>query len=528
MSPSEQASPDHPVRAARTLIIDLPGPDLDAESASLMAEFGFGGVCLFSRNVSTPERTAKLVRDIRGLLGPGALIGIDQEGGAVLRRLDVPLPPAPMGLSAAVLGEGFGSETVHNETVQNAAAHEAGAIAARGLIELGINWNYAPCLDVNVDPANPVIGERSFGADPQVVARLGVAWALGCESAGVLSAVKHFPGHGDTAQDSHLTLPTVNKTRAELEAGGWLPFRAAVRAGVGSVMTAHIVYPALDPELPATLSPAVLSGLLRRDWGYDGVVVTDATDMRAIRDRYPNGQAGPLALNAGADAVLSCGHGDHTVHREHAEALERALADGTLSGVRLREALGRLARAARQFPGTPRPYPEAQRQLDQGQIDGWARASVTRLETFAPLNPGQDVLLLVPEGAGVGGPYGEFLSGKALSDALQRFLPRLHAVVLGQEDTEQAQALKVQALLARFPDAPVLVATTDRWQVPSSLLALVPLLQPRRTVHLAVWNPYLAARLPFPALLSYGFRPSNLEALGYALISGEAPGRLPV
>ncbi len=517
MPPSDQASLDHQIRAARTLIIDLPGPDLDGESAALMAEFGFGGVCLFSRNVSTPERTAKLVRDIRSLLGPGALIGIDQEGGAVLRRLDVPLTPAPMGLSAAVLGEGFGTEAQ-----QNAAAHEAGAIAARGLLELGINWNYAPCLDVNVDPANPVIGERSFGADPQVVARLGVAWALGCESAGVLSAVKHFPGHGDTAQDSHLTLPTVNKTRAELEAGEWLPFRAAVRAGVGSVMTAHIVYPALDPELPATLSPAVLSGLLRRDWGYDGVVVTDATDMRAIRDRYPHGQAGPLALNAGADAVLSCGHGDHAVHREHAEALEQALADGTLPELRLREALGRLARAARRFPGTPRPYLEAQRQLDQEQIDGWARASVTRLGTLAPLNPGQDVLLLVPEGAGVGGPYGESLSGEALNIALEGFLPHLHTALLGHDDTTQ-----VQALLDRFPDASVLVATTDRWQVPPSMLSLVPHLQLRRTIHLAVWNPYLAAQLPFPALLSYGFRASNLEALGHALISGESPGRLP-
>ncbi|WP_310582194.1 glycoside hydrolase family 3 N-terminal domain-containing protein [Deinococcus sp.] len=518
----ERASLNRPIRAARTLIIDLPGPDLDVESASLMAEFGFGGVCLFTRNVSTPERTSKLVRDIRDVLGPEILIGIDQEGGAVLRRLDVPLPPAPMGLSAAVLGEGFG-----NEAEQNAAAHEAGAIAARGLAELGINWNYAPCLDVNIDPANPVIGERSFGADPQVVARLGVAWALGCESAGVLSAVKHFPGHGDTAQDSHLTLPTVDKSRAELEATEWLPFRAAVRAGVGSVMTAHIVYPALDPELPATLSPAVLSGLLRRDWGYDGVVVTDATDMRAIRDRYPNGQAGPLALSAGADAALSCGHGDHAVHREHAEALERALANGSLPEARLREALGRLARAAQQFPGLPRPYPEAQRQLDQQQIDGWARASVTRLGAFSPMNPGQDVLLLVPEGVGVGGPYGEFLSGEALSAALKRSLPHLHTALLGVQDTSQAQFIQAQALLAHFPDAPVMVATTDRWQVPPSLLSLVPVLQLRNTLHLAVWNPYLAVQLPFPALITYGFQASNLEALRHTLISGEIRGRLP-
>lgn len=498
----------------RALIVDLPGPDLDPASADLLREYGFGGVCLFARNVSTPERTARLVSDIRSILGPDALIGIDQEGGAVLRRLDVPMPPAPMGLSAALLGL--------PEDEQRTQAFLAGAIAARGLLELGINWNYAPDLDVNVNPLNPVIGERSFGADPQVVARLGVAWAQGSEAAGVLSAVKHFPGHGDTFQDSHLTLPTVAKSRSELEATEWLPFHAAVNAGVGSIMTAHIIYPALDSERPATLSAAVLTGLLRDEWGYDGVVVTDATDMKAIRDHYPNGQAGPLALIAGADAALSCGHGDDTTHREHAAAMQRALASGDLSEARLRQALARLQRAAQRFPGTPRPYTDAQKQADQAQVEAWGRASITRTGTVEALDPAEPVLLLVSQGAGAGGPYGEFLSGAALTTALQRALPHLQMALLPVNDT--LPALK---LLGEFPNAPVLLATTDRWSIPPTYRELTPLLQTRRTIQLALWNPYQALELPFPALISYGFRRGNLDALSQALISGEAPGHLP-
>ena len=503
----------------RTLIVDLPGPDLDAGSAALLARYMFGGVCLFLRNVTTPQRTARLVQDIRAVLGPEALIAIDQEGGAVLRRLDTAQVPAPMGLSAALLGRSEGEQV--------AAAREAGAIAARGLLELGINWNYAPTLDVNVNPANPVIGERSFGADPELVARLGVAWAQGSEAAGVLSTVKHFPGHGDTVLDSHLTLPRVAKSREQLEATEWVPFRAAVRAGVGSVMTAHIVYPALDPERPATLSRAVLSGLLRGEWGYDGVIVTDAADMLAIRDHYPAGSAGPLSLMAGADAVLNCGHGDERTHHEYAQAVTRAYENGQLPEARLEEALRRLARAARQFPGTPRPYPEPQKRADQETVDGWYRAGITRLErgkaVAQALDPAGVVLLLAPRDGDVGGPYNEYLSGEALAAALGSFLPALHTALLSQPDDMEA----ARELLALYPAAPVLLASTGRWAVPPAFRTLEGELRGRQVQHLAIWNPYLALELPYPALLSYGFRPGNLHALGQALLSGQAGGRLP-
>lgn len=481
----------------RTLIIDLPGPDLTPEQARFLSTHGFGGVCLFARNFSTPQRTAQLVSDIRDALGHDALIATDQEGGAVLRRLDRPHAPTPQALGV------IGSEE---------AAREAGRIAARGLIELGINWNYAPSLDVNVNPLNPVIGERAYGSDPDLVARLGVAWALGSEEEGVMSAVKHFPGHGDTTQDSHLTLPTVNKSRAELEETEWRPFRAAVAAGVGSIMTAHIVYPALDAVQPATLSPAFLTGLLRTDWHYDGVVVTDATDMHAIADRHPHGEAAPLALLAGADAVLTCGHGALTTHAEHAAALQRALDQGRLSPERVAQAISRVERAAARFPGTPRPYSQSQQLADESQIETWAAQSISFSGSRPTLDLTAPVLLIVPETSDLGGPYGDAPSGAALADALRPYFPALQVVLLRGDP---AQAL---ALLGQFPAAPVLFATTNRWSLSPVQTEVVRALHEREQVlHLALWNPEHAAALPFPALVSHGFRPANLRAVAQAL-----------
>lgn len=483
----------------RTLIVDLPGPDLTPDQGRFLAAHGFGGVCLFARNITTPERTARLVRDLRDALGHDALVATDQEGGAVLRRLDVPLPPTPQALG--VIGSG-------------AAAREAGAVAARGLIELGINWNFAPSLDVNSNPHNPVIGERSFSADPAEVARLGVAWALGSEAAGVMSSVKHFPGHGDTAQDSHLTLPTVTKPRAELEATEWLPFRAAAQAGVGSVMTAHILYPALDPQRPATLSPAALTGLLRQEWGYGGVVVTDATDMRAIADHYPRGTAAPAALAAGADAVLSCGHGQLVPHAEHARALADALAARQLDPARVAEAQDRLARAALRFPGTPRPYPPAQRGADEQATQDWAARSLRWQGTPPALDPARPVLLVAPQSAALGGPYGDFLGGEALAASLRNVFPHLQVALHGGQDASAAEAL-----LARFPGAPVLLATTGRWGVSAAEAGLATGLRRDRrpALHLALWSPETVGALGLPAIVTHGFRPVNLLALNTAL-----------
>ncbi|AFZ66748.1 beta-N-acetylhexosaminidase [Deinococcus peraridilitoris] len=505
-------SPDPAVN--RCVIVDLPAPDLDARWREHLQRHGFGGVCLFRRNIENRAQLLTLVRDIREVLGQDALIGIDQEGGAVLRVLETPQVPAPMALGAANDPE---------------LAREIGAVTARGLIELGINWNFAPVLDINNNPDNPVIGERSFGADPQLVARLGLAWAQGLESAGVMSSVKHFPGHGDTSVDSHLALPVVNKTREVLEAVEWLPFQAAARAGVGSFMTAHILYPALDAELPATLSPRILTDLLRGEWGYDGVVVTDSTDMLAIAERFPNGEGAPLSLIAGADAVLACTHGDLAAQERQVAALSRAVQDGRLTRARVQEATRRLNAAARRFPTTPRPQDSAQRQHDEATCEYAALKAVTSYGNVTLPNGTDRVLLIAPSGAAVGGPYEDALCGSELTRQLQRAFPKLLSVLYSPTlDAQQAECFlhTVREAAADF----VLLASSSRWAFTSAEQRLIDgvLALPGPVLHLALWNPYHVTAVDAPALITYGFRSNTLQAVRAVLQGAPALGRLPI
>ena len=221
---------------------------------------------------------------------------------------------------------------------------------ARGLRSLGINWNFAPVLDVNNNPGNPVIAERSFGEDPDEVARLAAAWMRGSLREGVACCVKHFPGHGDTATDSHHALPVVDKSIAELEALELRPFRALAHAhgatpAAPSVMTAHIVYPQIDPEHPATLSRPVLTGLLRENIGYDGVVITDALMMKAVHDKYGHALGAVMALQAGADMPLAQGTLDEQAAT--VKAIEQALQRRPPAAGRREEVRGAPGRARR-------------------------------------------------------------------------------------------------------------------------------------------------------------------------------------
>ena len=187
-----------------------------------------------------------------------------------------------------------------------ALAEDVGAAVSRGLRSLGINWNFAPVVDVNNNTLNPVIAERSFGEDPRSATRLAGAWMRGALREGLACSIKHFPGHGDTHVDSHHDLPVVDKPLSELKRLELLPFEA-LRHEAPAMMTAHIVYPQLDAEHPATLSRVILGDLLRTEWGYDGVVITDSLVMKAIHDRYGHDRAAVLALQAGADMVMALG-----------------------------------------------------------------------------------------------------------------------------------------------------------------------------------------------------------------------------
>jgi beta-N-acetylhexosaminidase len=311
--------------AGQLIMIRFPGTELDAATADFLRANGVRAVCLFRQNMVDAEQLTRLTRELRAVMGPDALIGVDQEGGAVMRSTWVPAAPAAMALGAA------------DDTT---LARSVGAAVARAVKALGCNWNFAPVLDLNNNPDNPVIAERSFGADPRRATELAMAWMEGSESEGVACCVKHFPGHGDTNVDSHRDLPSVDKPLDELERFEFAPFRLACRRAP-AMMTAHIVYPALDPEFPATLSRRILTGLLREQWQYRGVIITDGMDMHAIAGRYGAGQAAVRALAAGADMVMALGTAQ--TQQETLDAIAGALEAGTLTMEQVNRRLARLS-----------------------------------------------------------------------------------------------------------------------------------------------------------------------------------------
>jgi beta-N-acetylhexosaminidase len=215
-----------------------------------------------------------------------------------------------------------------------------GAALAHELRACGVRWDFAPVVDVDTNPANPVIGDRSFGDDPELVGRLGAAMIEGLQQGGVAACAKHFPGHGDTELDSHLELPAVDHSPARLAEVELPPFRAAIAAGVASIMTAHVVVRELDDRLPATLSPSVIAGLLREELGFDGVVVSDDLEMKAVARGWSPGEAAVLAAEAGCDLLPFCSLHDAQV--EGVEALVRAAESGRLSWKAVEAAVGRI------------------------------------------------------------------------------------------------------------------------------------------------------------------------------------------
>jgi beta-N-acetylhexosaminidase len=311
----------------------FPGEEVHQEFAELVKDGLCGGAIVFRRNLTSVEQAAKLARSLLSLRAPSPLLlAIDQEGGRVQRLYD-PFPELPP-------MRAFG------ETKKKTLALRAGRLIAECLSVVGFNQNYAPVLDVDSNPANPVIGDRSFSRDPSTVARLGSAYIEGLQSAGVAACGKHFPGHGDTSEDSHYALPTLAHDRERLENVELVPFRAAARTGVASIMTAHIMFLAIDASLPATLSKPVLS-LLRDEIGYDGVIVSDDLEMKAIADHYGIPDAAVRAIRAGCDQLLVCHH--PALLAEAHRAICDAVLKGTLEKSRVLEAAARVARLKETF-----------------------------------------------------------------------------------------------------------------------------------------------------------------------------------
>ncbi|HYB54332.1 MAG TPA: beta-N-acetylhexosaminidase [Thermoanaerobaculia bacterium] len=313
------------------VLTGIPDLQLDAAVRRRLERLQPGGIVLFRRNVGPPDELAALIRGLRGVLGPKCLIAIDQEGGRVA-RLGAPFTEWP---PMRRLGE----------TRNAGLARAAGRAIGRELSSVGINCDFAPVLDVDSNPENPVIGDRSFGRDPALVARLGCAFSRGLAEAGLIPCGKHFPGHGDTALDSHLALPRVDRSRRELMRCEIAPFRRAVRSGVPMLMSAHVLYPALDAELPATLSRAIMTELLRGQLGFRGVLVSDDLAMQALAGHGTVGELAVSALAAGCDLLLACQSLE--AGEEAVAALKSALRRGRLDPARAREALARVRRLRR-------------------------------------------------------------------------------------------------------------------------------------------------------------------------------------
>ncbi|MGW2599309.1 glycoside hydrolase family 3 protein [Streptomyces klenkii] len=304
---------------------------------------GLASVGLFGRNIASPEQLAALTARLRAERGD-VLVAIDEEGGDVTRLEARTGSSFPGNLALGA---------VDDTGLTRAVARELG----RRLAECGVNLNWAPSADVNSDPDNPVIGVRSFGADPRLVARHTAAYVEGLQSAGVAACTKHFPGHGDTAVDSHHDMPRIDAGLGTLRERELVPFRAAVAAGTKAVMSAHILLPALDPGLPATLSPAALHGLLRAPvagggLGFDGLIVTDGMEMRAISGTYGIERGSVLALAAGADAIcVGGGLADEDTVLRLRDALVAAVRAGELPEERLADAAARVRALARWTSG---------------------------------------------------------------------------------------------------------------------------------------------------------------------------------
>jgi beta-N-acetylhexosaminidase len=286
--------------AGEVLICGFDGQDVGPELKEILRETKPLGLILFARNLSVPEANIELCRRLKSLRANPEhplMLSVDQEGGRVARLKEGMTRWPPMAR--------LGAWHRYDPRGARHAATAVGEALAREVRAIGFDLDYAPVLDVHTNPNNPVIGDRALSTDPEAVAELGAAWVRGMQGAGVGACGKHFPGHGDTDTDSHLTLPKISHDLRRLEAVEWRPFRAAIEAGVSSLMTAHVLMEACDGTI-ATLSELLLTTHLRERMGYRGIILSDDVDMRALADHYAMTEVGRLGMRAGVDVFLAC------------------------------------------------------------------------------------------------------------------------------------------------------------------------------------------------------------------------------
>lgn len=331
-------------KIGQMMFAGVAGTALQQETSSLIHDFKVGGMILYGNNLETTTQSVNLVNDLMKANADNRLplfIGTDQEGGNVV-RLPRALTNFPTNQKIGAINEARFS-------------YEIGSLLGEQLKAFGFNLDFAPVLDVNSNPKNPVIGDRSFSNNPQIVSELGIQTMKGLASQQVIPVIKHFPGHGDTSVDSHLALPKVEKSLKDLNETELIPFKAAIESGADVVMVAHILLPKIDQNYPSSMSKEVITGILREQIGFDGVVMTDDMTMGAIANHYNMGQAAVAAVKAGNDIVLMA-HGFSNV-TSAIEAIKAAVNNGEISEAQINESVRRIIHLKQKYQLVNTPVP---------------------------------------------------------------------------------------------------------------------------------------------------------------------------
>lgn len=498
-----------------------------ATPAEVVEKYSLGGVVYFAwtDSFADPQQVAGLSNGLqKAATTSGArvplLVSTDQEQGVVTRFG----PPATAFPGSMALGAGRSTED----------ARTAARITGSELAAVGINQDFAPVSDVNVNPLNPVIGVRSFSSDPQLAARMVTAQVAGYQQdAGIVSTAKHFPGHGDTATDSHVGLPLITHTREEWERIDAPPFRAAVEAGIDAIMTAHIVVPALDPSGdPATLSEPIMTGMLRDELGYDGVIVTDSLEMAGVRTMYGDGEVAVRAVEAGADVLLMPAQPAVAV-----QAIEDALASGRLTEARLDESVERILRLKFSRGIAQHPMVDTAAIDDVVGIPAHAQAAQAVTDRTVTALRNDDDLLPLAEGTA----HDVLVTGWGVTTTASMgaaMVARGHDVTVTATGAAPSDATIEDAVATAREEDLVVVLTQKAWDTAVTdpqgrQQRLVAELTETGVpvVHVAVRDPYDVAYLPdvTTSLATYSSTPVSMESAARVMHGEVSPaGKLPV
>jgi beta-N-acetylhexosaminidase len=491
----------------------------------LIQHYHLGGIIYFRRNIKNIQQVNELSHALQDLnTNPiPLLISIDQEGGMVARVDEgITLAPGNMALGAT----------------RNAnAAFESALISGEELRMLGINMNFAPCIDVNNNSLNPVIGVRSYGENAELVGEMGVAAIRGFQQSGVAATAKHFPGHGDTDTDSHLNLPSVPHDKERLNAIELVPFKAAIAGGVDVIMSAHVIFPAYEPELvPATISARILTGLLREELQYKGIIVTDCLEMNAISEGVGIAAGTIMAVQAGADIVLV----SHLLERQIAafEALNDAVESGVISETRINQSVERILALKQKRHMDIQSSWSNEVESSIGTEKNWniieaiSEQSITLVkdEGQLPLAADKATLVIWPE-VRSGTEVDEVIPQEiTLGKALSAYIPQLQEIAIGIYPT----TAEIDQVLAAAKSYDTIVVGTYNADVSAGQIHLVEQLAQMTNVKLvvaALRNPYDLQKFPQVRtyLACYENRPMTMKSLAKVLLGEiEARGKLPV